>query len=227
MRPELWIALNKQFCLQPSLECQQRWLRSDIGRQTVLPHRTVFGCGRAGIYRMEIISNKTCPTLFTLVIFKNFVSHGSQGFVRQSCKFIPVSIVNRQVRTFQLSIELFQDRRSKRRDDEALVRWRAQSCSHDSRVCRVHRTLLSLERRPEQTKTVWMRDRAYQKFHTEICCHPLSSAIGTGYSMSKSDTESEINKVHARIGEIDNYMKNINILWKLSMVIYSYNTQRI
>ena len=36
-RPELWIALNKQFCLQPSLECRQRWLRSDIGRQTV-PH---------------------------------------------------------------------------------------------------------------------------------------------------------------------------------------------
>ena len=34
---ELWIAPNKQFCLQPSLECRQRWRRSDIGRQTV-PH---------------------------------------------------------------------------------------------------------------------------------------------------------------------------------------------
>jgi len=36
-RPELRIALNKQFCLQPSLECRQRWRRSDICRQTV-PH---------------------------------------------------------------------------------------------------------------------------------------------------------------------------------------------
>jgi len=34
---ELWIAPNKQFCLQPSLECRQWWRRSDIGRQTV-PH---------------------------------------------------------------------------------------------------------------------------------------------------------------------------------------------
>jgi len=25
---ELWIAPNKQFCLKPSLECQQRWQRS-------------------------------------------------------------------------------------------------------------------------------------------------------------------------------------------------------
>ena len=32
---ELWIAPNKQYCLQPSLECRQRWRRSDIGRQTV------------------------------------------------------------------------------------------------------------------------------------------------------------------------------------------------
>ena len=31
------IAPNKQFCLHPSLECRQRWRRSDIGRQTV-PH---------------------------------------------------------------------------------------------------------------------------------------------------------------------------------------------
>jgi len=38
---ELWIATNKQFCLQPSLECRQRWRRSDIGRQTV-PHAS---CG--------------------------------------------------------------------------------------------------------------------------------------------------------------------------------------
>ena len=28
--------------------------------------------------------NKTCPHLFTHVIFKNFVAHGSQGYVRQS-----------------------------------------------------------------------------------------------------------------------------------------------
>ena len=38
---ELWIAPNKQFCLKPSLECRQRWRRSDIGRQTV-PHAS---CG--------------------------------------------------------------------------------------------------------------------------------------------------------------------------------------
>jgi len=34
---ELWITPNKQFCLQPSLECRQRWRRSDTGQQTV-PH---------------------------------------------------------------------------------------------------------------------------------------------------------------------------------------------
>jgi len=34
---ELWIAPNKQFCLKPSLECRQRWRRTDISRQTV-PH---------------------------------------------------------------------------------------------------------------------------------------------------------------------------------------------
>jgi len=32
--PELWIAPNKQFCLQPSLECRQRWRRSDVGGHT-------------------------------------------------------------------------------------------------------------------------------------------------------------------------------------------------
>jgi len=46
---ELWIAPNKQFCFQPSLECRQRWWRSDIGRQTSCGHRkhAVTDCWQA------------------------------------------------------------------------------------------------------------------------------------------------------------------------------------
>ena len=33
----VWITASKQFCLESSLECQQRWRRCDSGRQTV-PH---------------------------------------------------------------------------------------------------------------------------------------------------------------------------------------------
>ena len=86
---ELWIAPNKQFCLQPSLECRQRWRRSDIGRQTV-PHashghrkRTVSDCWQAHHRHDECIRKVRTPsTLASKYRWHSAAPIASQGGAR-------------------------------------------------------------------------------------------------------------------------------------------------
>ena len=45
----VWITASKQFRLESSLECQQRWRRCDSGRQTV-PHTTMMTRSNSGAF---------------------------------------------------------------------------------------------------------------------------------------------------------------------------------